>query len=306
MRTFKLLTLLILGFLIFGSAGYFGYELFIKPGRSEKREKAVEAAAPSATATPDPGIPEFLRLQKVQSGGDISGARDGWIAWIASNPSSPKLGAARKLLGDANMDLLFKPSSNPSTISYTVAKGDSLARIASRHQSNAELIQRANQLPNINLQIGQVLVIPSLKTSLELDRTTRKLTLMDNGTFVKEYSLLSAPSAPKSPSNINSKVLDKVATQGTKRVAFGDKAYASSEKSILLTQAPAIVAVPAPPPSGAMETSSTNMTPATGKPAITNAVSQPPPTLPGGYVLAPEDLQEIFPLVSRNTPVIIH
>ena len=29
MRTFKTLTLLLLGLLIFGSAGYFGYELFI-------------------------------------------------------------------------------------------------------------------------------------------------------------------------------------------------------------------------------------------------------------------------------------
>ena len=45
MKTFKFLTLLILGLLIFGSATYFAYELFIKPGRIEKVEKSTDAAA---------------------------------------------------------------------------------------------------------------------------------------------------------------------------------------------------------------------------------------------------------------------
>ena len=315
MRTFKYLTLLILGSLIFGSAGYFGYILFIKPNRAERREKAAAAAAPAPTATPDPAIPEFERLRKLQASGNTPLVRDGWNDWIAANPKSPLLTEGRRMLGAANMALFFNPAENQSLISYTVVKGDSLAKIATKHHSNAELIQKANQLPGINLQIGQQLVIPELKLTLELDRAAKSLTLLNNGTYLKEYLLLSAPTAPSTPANITTKILDKSAMAGTKRVAFGEKAYASSEKIILIAQAPSIVAAPEPPavPAEAAPQPANSPTEQGGTNAAAATVATPAPTappmsppMPGGYVLSGPDLQEIFALVSRNMPVIIH
>lgn len=315
MRTFKTLTLLILGLLIFGSAGYFGYILFIKPARAERKEKAAEATAPAATATPDPAIPEFQRLKKLQTSGNTPALRDNWTAWIAAHPKSPLLPEGRRQLGAVNMALLFQPEENPSLVTYTVVKGDSLAKIASKQHSNAELIQKANQLPGINLQIGQQLVIPQLKLSMELDRAGRTLTLLNNGTYLKEYPLLSAPSAPATPANISTKVLDKSALSGSKRVAFGDKTYAASEKSILVAQAPAIVAAPEPSATAVATAAtastqapaSTNANANAGQTNPTSSVTMPtPPPMPPGYVLSNADLQEIFALVSRNTPVIIH
>ena len=310
MRTFKTLTLLILGLLIFGSAGYFGYILFIKPARAERKEKAAEAVAPAPKATPDPAIPEFQRLKKLQATGVTPSLRDSWNNWIEANPKSPLLPEGRRLLGSANMALIFQPNENPSLITYTVVKGDSLAKIASKQHSNAELIQKANQLPGINLQIGQQLVIPQLKLSLELDRAAKTLTLLDNGNYLKEYPLLSAPPASSTPAKISTKVLDKSAIAGSKRLAFGDKAYATSEKSILIAQAPAIVAAPeVPAPTAAPVQSSpspsvdggTNVSPS----PVATATPTPLP-MPPGYVLGNADLQEVFALVSRNTPVIIH
>ncbi len=318
MRTFKYLTLLILGSLIFGSAGYFGYILFIKPNSAERREKAAAAAAPAPTATPDPAIPEFERLRKLQASGNTPSVRDGWNDWIAANPKSPLLAEGRRMLGAANMALFFNPDENQSLISYTVVKGDSLAKIATKHHSNAELIQKANQLPGINLQIGQQLVIPELKLTLELDRAAKSLTLLNNGTYLKEYLLLSAPPAPATPANITTKVLDKSAMAGTKRVAFGDKAYASSEKIILIAQAPSIIAAPELPatpavPAEAAPQPATSPTEQGGTNAATATVATPaptappmPPPMPSGYVLSGPDLQEIFALVSRSMPVIIH
>jgi hypothetical protein len=324
MRNFKLVTILVLGLLIFGTASYFAYDLFIKPHRAEKREKAAEAATPKGTPLPDPGTKDLQRLKGLHEAGKIMEARNGLKAWLETHPQSPLLKEARKQLGSCNMILLFAPAENSSIITYTVVKGDSLAKIAGKHQSNAELIQRANNLPNINLQIGQQLVIPSLKPSLELDRQAKTLTLLDNGAYLKEYTLLSAPAAPKTPSNTASKVLDKVATAGTKRVAFGAQAYAQSDRIIILTGSPAIVGYSAPPPvtaptevparnlngtnavaSNTIITNALTMNVATNTPAVT-APTPPPAPMPGGYVLSTEDLLEIFPLVSRNTPVIIH
>ena len=301
MRTFKTLTLLLLGLLIFGSAGYFSYQLFIKPGRLEKKEQAAAIAA-TPTPTPDPGAHELQRLKSLRTSGDSVGARDGLKAWIDSHPQSPLLKEARQELGSVNLSLLFQSSGNPEVITYTVVKGDSLAKIASKQKSNAELIQKANSLSGINLQIGQQLVIPSLKSSLELDRKAKNLTFLDNGVFVKEYSLLSSPQAPmKTMPAVNTKILDKIANSGNKRVAFGDKAYAQSERIILLAGNPSIVGfdVPAQSPQSITPIAQTG----------TNASPSPTPSplpLPSGYVLSKEDLLEIFPLVSRNTPVIIH
>jgi LysM repeat protein len=304
MRTFKTVILLLLGLLIFGSAGYFGYQLFIKPGRMEKKERTAAITA-TPTPTPDPGAHELQRLKSLRASGDNVGARDGLKIWIDAHPQSPFLKEARHELGAANYSLLFQSTGNPEVITYTVIKGDALAKIAAKQKSNAELIQKANSLPGISLQIGQQLAIPSLKTSLELDRSAKSLTLLEQGTFVKEYALLSSPVGPSKPVlAINTKVLDKIASTGNKRVAFGDKAYAQSDRIILLAGNSSIIGVEQPPANPPSNPSIPTIQPGTNA-SITTTASIPP-SFPPGYVLSKEDLLEIFPLVSRNTPVIIH
>jgi len=303
MKTFKSLFLLTLFLLIFGSAGYFGYEIFIKPNRLEKQEKAAKAAAPAPTATPDLAKPSFDSLKSRQTAGITPAIRDEWATWTTIYTNSSLLPEGRRFLGAANMALLFQPSgTNDATLPvYTVVKGDSLAKIASKQHSSAELIQHANQLPGIGLQIGQQLIIPQLKISLEIDRNAKTLSLLNNGAYLKEYSLLSCPAAAQKGAAITTRVLDKNAMAGTKRVAFGDRTYASAEKSILIAQAPAIVAAPSPVPIPSPAAASTTPGSTTNSEA-----SAPLPPMPGGFVLQQADLQEIFPLVSRNASVIIH
>ena len=53
----------------------------------------------------------------------------------------------------------------PSTIRYTVKKGDNLYSIANRYNINVLDITRLNNLVNNNLSIGQVLLIPTNETT---------------------------------------------------------------------------------------------------------------------------------------------
>ena len=301
MKTFKLLVLLILAAAIFGPAAYFGYELFVKPSRIEKREKSAPTPLPTPAPTPETGAAELQGIKSRLDSGSAVANREALNSWIVAHPQSPLLGEAKGILGSLNIALLLHPAEGGPGTTYTVVKGDSLAKISSKFHSNAELIQKANSLPGISLQIGQVLVIPSPQISLELDRKARILTLMDKGTFVKEYALLNAPVPPKNASVSSTKVLDKVANFSGKRVAFGDKNYSGSDRQILLAQAPAISGW-----AGDSTSASTSDGTAT-KTTSTNSVAAPTPLpIPGGYVLSTADLQELFPLVSRNTPVTIH
>lgn len=54
-----------------------------------------------------------------------------------------------------------KPKADkPKTKSYTVRKGDSLGKIASRHGLTVQQLKKANGLKNDRINVGQKLTIP--------------------------------------------------------------------------------------------------------------------------------------------------
>ena len=173
---------------------------------------------------------------------------------------------------------LFSPNNPAGKIAYTVGHGDSLVKIAAKHKANAELIYRANNLETINLRVGQHLLVPQLSVRITVDRKLNALLLYNQGELFKEYRLMSVKTPGLSSAKpLETKVGDKIALQGSNRVAFGDKNYPGADRWIMLaTSGIAIRALPegaAPPP---------------------------------GILVAPADLEEIFLLVSRGTPVTIN
>ncbi len=108
--------------------------------------------------------------------------------------------------------------------------------------------------------------------------------MMNHGQLLKEYPLLALdlPSAARGKNAIPTQVKDKVAINGAGRVAFGSRDYVGSERWLMLGVANAIVR---------------------GRPEP-DANGQPAP-MPPGIVVSQENIEEIFPLVSRGTPVTI-
>ena len=315
MRPSKIAILAAVGLLVFGSAGFFGYSLFLKPYASHKsffHHKTTAVAKP----TPDPSVDAFNAVVALQNTGKLLEAQTAWLAWLEAHPNSPKIAEAMVFLGKANMELLCSPSSMTNKERYTVIKGDSLDRIARKQKSNAELIQRINGLSNINLQIGQVLLIPQLKTSIDIDREATHLTLRDHDQFLKSYTLLSFPRVGSQKAPLETTILDRIAIIGNKRTAFGDKKYPLSEQMILLRSGGNIVTAPMEAPSTAAATapvvtnntlSMTNTAAASSNTVTattsTNAVA---PVMPAGFVISPADMKEIFPFITKDTPVSIH
>ena len=297
MRASKIFILFLVGLLVFGSAGFCAYKLFWKPYRNTgahascglcsffKKTKNATAAVPSPT--PDLSLKDLEAALALQQAGKLPEAQQALQAWLQAYPSSVKKNEALTALGKINMDQLCSTSSLADKESYSVIKGDSLDRIARKKKSNAELIQKINALSGINLQIGETLLIPQLQMSLDIDRQAGLLSLRNHGQFLKSYTLLSMPAAGAEQKPLETIIVDKMAMNGNKRTAFGDKKYLESEQIILLRSAGNIVTAPAATSSAA--------------PDSTNTVA-----MPSGFVLAPADMREIFPFTAKDTPVSIH
>jgi LysM repeat protein len=268
----RTLTILVLVGLILGGSAYFAYELYWKPRQLDREDKAAAQSA----EIPDYTLPIFQKAAALEQSGDIEGARAAWRDFIRDYPNSPKVAEAKAALGRINISLTFSPTPSPDKISYTVGKGDSLVKIASKLKSNAELIFRANSMETINLKIGQKLVIPQLEISVVVDRKAGTVTLFNKDQFFKEYRTL-ALKTPGVATSAKTKVADKIALRGSTRVAFGDKNYAGSERWVMLGSAGLAIR------------------------SLPEGAENPPP----GIIVSPTDMEEIFLLVSRGSPVTI-
>jgi LysM repeat protein len=277
----KSLTILVLVAAILGGSAYFIHELYYKDQKLDIQE-VTAVPTPTPEPTPDPGIAAWAEI-KDKVAAQTMESRDMLAVFLSTHPAAPTVPEARQALGRVNLALFKNPETSPGTTVYTVKKGDSLARIASQLKSNAELIFWANDLPNINLQIGQSLIVPSPDTAVIINRSKSLVTLMNQGTFFKDYTPVSMQlPASVSSGEVDAKVADRIALKGDTRVAFGHKDYPATERSILVNPGPVAIRTPPAP-----------------------AEDGTTPPMPAGIVLSPEDFAELYVLVKSGTPVLI-
>ena len=272
----RVATILFLVAAILGGSAYFIYELYYKEKKLDVYEQ-TNASQVAPTPLPDPSVAAFNTLKPLTVK-DTPEAREALKSFLEAYPESPKLSEARAALGRINLNILRDPATPGNTL-HTVKKGDSLVKIASQLKSTAELICWMNQLPSINLKIGQQLLVPPFNASLVIEREKSTVSIFNNGEFFREYQAVSAK-LPASKTEVQSKVIDRVARKGDKRLAFGDEDYPDAEKLVLLS------------------TGGLSIRPFTEPPADG---STPTPT--PGIVLSPSDFMEIFVFLKNGSPV---
>jgi LysM repeat protein len=272
----KLLVIAGLALGIFGGGGFVAYRLFFR-SLDSRRGKSGQAVV---TPTPDQGITMLEQAKQQLGAGNKFDGEKILLALIQSFPDSIKSADAKQLLGDLNIQAFFSPTQGPDKAEYVVARGDSIAKIANKTKSAAELIFKANGLESMVIQPGQRLIIPKGQFSLLINRKRQDVTLLKNGNFFRWYK----PLEVKLPSTVapgQFKTREKIAWSGGARVAFGEKKYLGSSRWIVVND------------SGVTLYSETNpQTPNAQKP---NA----------GIMLGPTDMEELFALVTKETPVII-
>jgi LysM repeat protein len=277
----KALTILLLVATVLGGSAYFVYDLYYK----DKKLDLIEQTAPPTpvpTPTPDQSIAAWDALKPTATKDTVE-ARESVKNFIATFPDSVRLPEANAVLGRMNLVLFRDTAATPANTVYTVKKGDSLAKIASVTKSNVEQIYWINQLPSINLQIGQQLLIPALNTSAVVNREKSTITVLNNGEFFKEYPIVSLTlTGAAAKGDFETKVADRVARKGETRVAFGAKDYAETVRFVLLS--PGGISI---------------------HPAPTPAADGTIPPNPTGIVLNLADFNDIFALLKSGTPLTI-
>ncbi len=259
------------------AAGWFGWRYFTAPPAPPP--VAQEAPKPKPTPPPDLGLPAFEAAAKEAATADPVQAAVIWRTFLQDHARSAKAPEARALLGELNARILFSATPSEEKSVYTVVKGDSLAKIAARNGSNAELLLRANNLTGTMLQIGQQLLIPKTSITGVVDTPRKTLTLLNNGIFFKDYALLALKLPAGSAGPREGKVSESLATVDGKRVAFGDKKYPLSNR-IILTSIPGFTIQTAP--EGAA-----------------------PDSFAPGATVSVEDMEEIFVLLTRGSALSI-
>lgn len=232
----KALVILVLSTVIFGSAGYFAYQLFIKPNRVPTEGAAYQVPTPP----PDPSLPDLAKAVQLQKERKWLEARSALEAFLINFPYSSKLHEAKVALGQVNIDIFFSSVPAPEKIRYEVQKGDALAKIERKLKVSREILMRCNNLDDPRrLSIGQVLYISPSDFSVVINRKDQTLTLLNHYRFFKEYKAAAwnAPVPKKGMEKVplEAKVKNKLAWSNGALVAFGSREYADSARWVELT-----------------------------------------------------------------------
>lgn len=261
---------------IFGGGGFATYELFIKKA-TRTPAKGNQAVV---TPTPDPGIALLEQGKQLIAKGDIENGKRLLISIFQSFPKSAKADEARKTIGDMNIQDFFSPQPSADKKEYTVARGDSIAKIAAKTKAAPELIFKANGLEGLMIQPGQKFIIPSGQFTLQIFLGAQAVELLNHGQFFLWYKSLDFNLPPNiKPGQL--KVIGKEAWSGNARVSFGERKFIGSSRWVVLSQ------------NGITLYSETS-------PNIPN-VTKPR----FGIQLAPEDMEELFALLPKETLVTI-
>ena len=134
----KTLIVLSLVLVVFGGAGYLGYNLYLKPEQELRRELESPESAPPAIV--DTTLPEFQKCLGIEAVGDPLASRRAFLDFAEMYPDSPSAEEARFRVGRAQVTLLLSGKMTPDKLVYTVKSGDNLNRLCNRLKCPADLL----------------------------------------------------------------------------------------------------------------------------------------------------------------------
>lgn len=147
--------------------------------------------SPTAQAAPTPvGDPGQLLLKEAhadRAADRLVEARDKALQLLDESKDLQARKAAETLLSEVNTLLIFTPRMMPEKVEYTIARGDSISKIASKFGTTVELVQRSNNIRGSLIRVGDRLRVFNGTFEVHVNKTVNDLVLKMNGRFFKRY-----------------------------------------------------------------------------------------------------------------------
>jgi LysM repeat protein len=186
----------------------------------------------------DPGEKTFQKAHELLALGKLAEAREKLSAIVNVFPSSSSAPAARRIVGDINLDEILSSTHMEGKRIHVVQRGDSLLGIASRHNTTIDCIMHLNSMMELpRIQPGQELVVMPLDFRLLIEPRRHSISLWDGGRFIREYPLLHA--AGIASGQRRTVIASKAAEIDGRRVQPQSPEFRSAEK-IIVTEKPSL------------------------------------------------------------------
>jgi hypothetical protein len=287
---FKLLLFLItLGILVGCVAtGWWLYSNVIAHDAAVTKDIAASRSAPGRPAL-DPGARRFDAAIDLIRSSKTEEARDALYKLLQSFPRSPTCGEAKRIIGEMNMDALYRLDASGGKRDYIVQPGDSLLAITGRTKTTLEALARINSLSSINLQPGEHLFVIPMDFDLAVDASDHRVTLLRGGRFFKEYTALGLklPQGMKVPAELE--VTSKSAIIDNKAANPVTADFVRAEKRLIVGKNAntAGLMIRTPPTAKAVDQSQ-------------NSATDEAPESHTGIFLAREDIEELYPILRKG------
>jgi len=191
---------------------------------------------------PDPGVTRFDQAIGLIKKGEMIAGRDNLLELVRVYRDSSRFEESKRVIGEINMDMLLSADEQPYKKNYIVQRGDSLARIAKKHNSTIAYIMRSTGLFSHRIHPGDTIVVAPLDFEVVVDRKTMRLILMRKGRFFKEYALPELRLPPRVRIPLSTTINKRVAWLNGKMISISNPLYGTTDKWIQTEKAGVMLA----------------------------------------------------------------
>ena len=273
----RIFVILVLASAIGGACWFAIHELYVKPEKQLRTDKAL----PPPTPPPDPSLADFEKCVEIHRSGDKIASRRAIEIFLREFPTSTKRDAVHDMLGEINSAEFFavRPGGQNT---YVVRSGDALGTVARRTKVSVELLTYLNRIDSKYLHPNQRLIAPQTAFRLVIQQKKQRVALWNGDKFFRQYPAAEWPGGARAPLRPKQagKVTEKRALENGVTVLPSQFRYFGAYHLMLISI-----------PGHSLHT----------QPADPKAEVIRPPG--GGIGLAPEHMNEIAILLPSGAPV---
>ena len=210
-------------------------EQVLEPRHAE--EQFLRMLEESEVREVEPGEGAFRKATEMIALGRVAEGREKLLYVVNFYPDSPSAPAAKRILGEMNLDELLSTETMEGKLVHKVTPGESFSTIAAKHETTLDCIMHLNALMDFGrLHPGDELVVMPLNLRVIIDPPRRTLSLWDRGRFLKEYPLVACDVATPA-AGARLRIENKAGVLGERRVAVTSPEYRAAAKVLTLGRA---------------------------------------------------------------------